>query len=128
MGLADDIMRKVEAGAMDGLEAVAQEVLKAAQANVPVGDPAYDPDPEVSLAASGHIERHENGFVVIFDTPYAAFQHENQRLDHPRGGGSKFLERAVTEIVPTVDKVVASRVEARLASGLLSSDPARPHR
>lgn len=126
MGLADDLFSRSRRGAFDGLEDVAKRVLAAAQDNVPVGDPAEDPDPGVSLRESGRIDRHGNGFIISFDAPYAAKQHEDLRLKHPRGGGPKYLERALTEMAPTIERFVASKVNARTATGLLS-DPGRSH-
>ena len=46
---------------------------------------------------------------------------EDLRLKHPRGGGPKYLERALTEVAPSLEGIVASRVEARTATGLTSS-------
>ena len=112
--------------ALDALQDVAEQVLEQARRNTPVGDPRLDPDPGRSLKRSGRIERDGNGFVVIFDGPYAAKQHEDLQLKHPRGGGPKFLERAVLQVVPSVEGVVASRVRARTATGL-SGTAGRSH-
>jgi hypothetical protein len=112
---------------IEALEDVAALILDEAKHKIGVGDPAVDPNPAVALAESGRIERHGDGLVIIFDTPYAAKQHEDQRLQHPRGGGPKYLEHAVAEIVPALANLVASKVDARMAKGL-SSDPQRPHR
>lgn len=127
MSLADDIARQAEAAAITGLREAAEFVLRRAKENVPVGDPGVDPDPSVSLRDSGHIEAHRDGYIIVFDTPYAAKIHEDLRLRHPRGGGAKYLERAVNETIPHLDSIVASNVAARMASGL-STNPARPHR
>jgi hypothetical protein len=54
----------------------------------------------------------------VFDAAYAAAQHENLGLRHPRGGQSKFLENAVTAAAPTLQNVVASQVVKRLGRGL----------
>lgn len=121
MGIADELIRRLTDGGTDGLEAAAHQVLEEAKRNAPVGDPATDPDPSMTLADSGHIERHGDGFIVSFDTPYAAKQHEDMHLKHPRGGGPKYLERALTGVLPSLERVIASKVEARLAGGLLSS-------
>lgn len=130
--MADDVQLNLLAArfhdaGIEALEDVAALVLDVAKRNVGVGDPAVDPNPAVALAASGRIERHGDGLVIIFDTPYAAKQHEDQRLKHPRGGGPKYLERALTEIVPAMERIVASKVDARMARGM-ASDRARPHR
>lgn len=121
MSIADELIGRLTGGSMDGLEAAAHQVLEEAKRNVPVGDPAVDPDPNVSLADSGHVEREGNGFIVSFDAAYAAKQHEDLHLKHPRGGGPKYLERALTGVMPSLERIIASRVEARLSGGLLSS-------
>ena len=126
MSGADDAARALQQGATVGLEEAAKLVLERAKGNIGKGDPRLDPDPAVTLAESGRVERDEHGGVVIvFDTPYAAWQHENQHARHPRGGGAKYLERALTEIAPTLEGIIGSQVHARLASGLLSSDNRR---
>lgn len=130
--MADDVQlnllaAKFHDAGIEALEDVADLILDEAKHKIGVGDPAVDPDPAVALAESGRIERHGDGLVIIFDTPYAAKQHEDQRLQHPRGGGPKYLERAVTEIVPAIQAIVASKVDARMAKGL-ASDPTRRHR
>lgn len=118
MSLADDIMRKVQAGAIDGLEDAARAVLAKAQANIPVSDPADDPDPNVSLRRAGRITPDGKGYIISFETPYAAKVHEDLRARHPRGGQAKYLKRAVDEITPTLDRIIASKVSARTAKGL----------
>lgn len=126
---ADRAEQALEDGAAAGLADAARLVLERAKGNIGRGDPAKDPDPAVALAEAGRIEDDgHGGIVIVFDTPYAAWQHENQHARHPRGGGAKYLERALTELAPTFEGIVATQVRARLGSGLLSSDPNRPHR
>lgn len=128
MGLADDLIRSMQGGADDGLLAAAHLVAEQAKRNMPVGDPSEDPNPDVSLQDSVRVERDGRGYVVIVDAPYAAKQHENQRLKHPRGGGPKFLEHAVTELAPTLEGIIASKVDARTATGLTSEASRSHHR
>lgn len=118
MGIGAEAARLAHAAFRDALKDVAEKVVEKAADNVGVGDPAVDPAPAVALARSGHLEQDGDGIIVIFDTPYAAAQHENLGAEHPRGGGAKYLERAVTEIVPSMDQVIASKVDARLTAGL----------
>lgn len=122
MGLADDFDDTMQLA----LRAAAEQVLTLAKQYAPVGDPELDPNPSVSLAESGRIRPDGKGFIIEFTAPYAAKQHEDLRLKHPRGGGAKYLERALTEITPTLDRIVASKVHARTATGL-TSDPSRSH-
>jgi hypothetical protein len=118
MSVGDEAARIAQGAFQSALRDVAENVLEKAADNVGVGDPAVDPNPAIALAESGHIEQFGDGFVVIFDTEYAARQHEDIHAKHPRGGHAKYLERAVTEVVPTMDRVIASKVEARLNAGL----------
>src|SRR3954471_2399037 len=108
MSLADDILRAVREGAEDGRRLAAEAILEEAKRNVPVGDPKVDPDPSVSLRDSGDIDRTPTGgYRITFDTPYAAYVHENLHAKHPRGGGPKYLERALTTLGPQLDRFVA---------------------
>lgn len=125
--MSDDLETRAHEASLDGLFDIARAVLEQAERNLPVGDPRVDPDPARSLKTSGKITADGAGFIIEFEGPYAAKQHEDQRLNHPRGGGPKYLERALLEVMPAAEGVVASQVRARMASGL-SSDPGRPHR
>lgn len=131
MSLADDIERAVLAGADEGILAAAHAVAEESKRLMPVGDPRYDPDPNVSLADSVNVDVVPNQFGTLVrvsvDTPYAAKAHEDLRLKHPRGGGPKFLEHALTALMPTFERVVAARVDAETATGKLS-DPRRSRR
>jgi len=124
--MSSELQRETEHGTIEAVEEFANRVLDLAQANVPVGDPRVDPDPAVSLRRSGHIRRDGDGFIIVFDTPYAAKVHEDQRLNHPRGGTAKYLEHAVQALSPMFEDMVASRVAARTATGL-TTDPNRSH-
>ena len=111
-GRPSDLARRLlQDGAERGLREAAEQVLRAAAASVPVGDPDEDPHPNVSLAQSGEIHRDGDGFVVSFNTPYAAKQHEDMRLKHPRGGKAKFLEDEIKAIVPRLEGIVGSEVK-----------------
>jgi hypothetical protein len=119
MALADDIARLLESGGEEGLLAAGHAVLEEAKRNLPIGDPDQDPDAHVTLAESGHVEVVPNQFGttvrVSFDAPYAAKQHEDLRLKHPRGGGPKYLEHAVTAVAGKIPGLVAARVDTQTA-------------
>lgn len=114
-GELERVRHAVEAAGKEGLRVFAEAVLAEAKRNVGVGDPSEDPDPLVALADSGHIEPEGDGFVIIFDTVYATKQHEDMRLEHPRGGGPRYLERAVTTLAPAAEGIVGSKIKARTA-------------
>lgn len=115
MSFFHDIRNAVERAAEDGGRLAAEAVLQEAQRNVPVGDPRVDPDPSVSLKDSGHImPLPEGGYRVEFDTPYAAWIHENLHAEHPRGGEAKYLERALTTLAPQLSQIMATAVRAQI--------------
>lgn len=115
MTLADDILRAVQEGADHGMRLAAEAILEEAKRNVPVGDPKVDPDPNVSLRDSGDIDHAPGGgYRITFDTAYAAYVHENLHARHPRGGGPKYLERALTTLGPQLDRFVATAVQPQI--------------
>ncbi len=112
-----DIRRLMGAGARDALEEAAEQVRAAAARDIPKGDPAADPDPAFALREHGRVEMSPDGLYVTvrFDGPYAAWQHENQHAEHPRGGKAKFLEDNLKELLPRLQNIVAGEVRARTA-------------
>ncbi len=128
MSIGDELVRNVRLAADAALLEAGHLVLEEAKRNVPVGDPGLDPDAHIKLRESGKVEIVRSPFGdhvrVEFDTPYAAKQEFDTRLKHPRGGGAHYLERAVTTIAPTLTRLVAAKVDAKTATGLIS-DPGR---
>jgi hypothetical protein len=131
MTLADNIEQAAQDGITQGLRDFAEAVVEEAKRNIPIGDPTEDPDAHIRLDQSSDIEviRNPLGDLlrVSFNTAYAAKQHEDMRLRHPRGGGPKYLERALTTLMPRFQDFVASKVDGELSTGKLS-DPRRNHR
>lgn len=111
-----EIARLMLQGASEGLARAAHELHEAAKRDVPVGDPAVDPDPNVSLRDAGRVEIEHGGRSarVVFETDYAARIHEQQQMRHPRGGGAKFLEHNLLRMVPRLDGILASEVRSRI--------------
>lgn len=102
MGIATGLAARLtaaarQAGQTEALR-VANDVARRAEALAPVVDAQDDPDPSVSLRRGATVRAVPGGAVVEFDQPYALRQHENLHLKHPRGGGPKFLDRAVREV------------------------------
>jgi hypothetical protein len=114
MTLADDLFRALQEGGDDGMRLAAEAIAEEARRNVPVGDPKLDPDPSVSLRDEIKVERTAHGYRVIADTDYAAYVHENLHARHPRGGGPKFLEHALTTLGPQLDRFVATAVQPQI--------------
>jgi len=114
-GLGARIAADVRGGAADGLDDASGLVRARTIENLPVGDPADDPDEAVALRDHVNITRHDPGYhTVSVDTAYAAKQHEDRALKHPRGGGPKFLEDALKQTVGELEGIVAGRVRARV--------------
>jgi hypothetical protein len=123
MGIAEDLIRLAQAGIDDGLAKAAKMFAETAQHNMPVGDPSDDPSPDIALRENINITADGDGVVISVDTEYAAKQEFDLRLKHPRGGGPRYLQRALASTVPTLDGIIASDVEARFAAGLPKQVP-----
>lgn len=113
--LADILKSTVIEAARGGIEGLARDVLKDAQRQVPKGDSTLDPTPDVSLARSGVVVAVDDGVVIDFQTPYAAKQHEDLRLRHPRGGNARFLEIAVAQNTRAMQRAVGQAVRIEMA-------------
>lgn len=111
MSIGEDLKRLMRRAGDDALRQAAEDIRAGAAANVPHGDPSEDPDPAVALARAGEVTAHGDGFVISFSTPYAAKQHEDMRLRHPRGGQAKFLENELKAAIPRLEGIIASEVE-----------------
>ncbi len=103
----------------DALKEAAEEVLAESNANLPIGDPAEDPNPAFALAEHGTVTMSEDGDMatIHYDGPYAAWLHENQHAHHPRGGKARFLEDALKSKLPEPEGIVAGKVRARIKDG-----------
>lgn len=54
---------------------------------------------------------------ITFNTPYALRQHEDLNLNHPRGGGPKYLENPFNRNKKKILRLAATRVRAALKKG-----------
>lgn len=99
----------------EALDEIEQRIIDRAREYMPAHDPVRDPDPLMNLReriiviVDAMFRRR-----IVVDTPYAAKQHEALWFEHPRGGGPKYLERALTETIPEMRGIVASKVRMRL--------------
>lgn len=116
MSIGDDLKRRMRKAGHDAIRKAAEDIRNAAAENVPVGDPSEDPDPALALASTGQVIPDGDGYIILFSTPYAAKQHEDHRLHHPRGGKPKYLEDEVKAMVPKLEGIVASEV-AKIMTG-----------
>lgn len=110
------LVRVHEQAADDAADEITDIIIGKTKDYMPAHDPVRDPDPLMNLrerirvVVVGMVRR------IIVDTPYAAKQHEALWFEHPRGGGPKYLERAVLETIPLMQGIVASKVRARLVN------------
>ena len=119
--VAQRLIAAMDEAGYEALSIVAAEIVKNAIENLPIGDPADDPDPSVALRDSFRVtvgqQRNALGqfasgrqVTISVDTPYAVKQHESFHLQHPRGGGPKFLEKAVLAAGPEMQKQMTESV------------------
>src|SRR4051812_34837987 len=110
------IMRQV---GHDAIEAIARIIMARAQADIPIGDPALDPETGKALRASGDTYWIDpDTYEIGFFTDYAVKQHELLGFKHPRGGGPKYLERNVTNIGPELQEELEKRVREYFAAAV----------
>lgn len=112
-----ELARRLERAFMSAAERavydVAQEVLEQAKRDAPPTNPEDDPDPNVNLRETGHVRRLRGERVaIVFDAPHAAKQHEDLRLEHPHGGGPKYLERNVLAAAAALRGRIAGEIRA----------------
>jgi hypothetical protein len=113
----EDLIDRVVEGGREGLRELAERILETSNNNIGVGDPELDPNLAISLREAGKVVEEGNGFIIVYDTAYAAKQHEALTFKHPRGGGPKYLERSLIEHMRDLDEVVASHVRANMLGG-----------
>jgi hypothetical protein len=113
--------RRAVEGLTDGLLAAAEELRRRTIPDIPPTDPGRDPDPSVNLRENVNITPQPDGTVIVsVDGPHAAKQHEDQRLEHPRGGGPKFLEKNVKSLMRELPRIVAGDVRANMSGDPIS--------
>jgi hypothetical protein len=123
VGVTDEHIAAIERDLTAELERQAQLILDASNREIPVGDPAEDPDQAVDLAASGRVVMDVTPLTgrvvayITYDTDYAVKQHESLHLRHPRGGGPHFLENALLEHARNVAPAIAAKLQASTRSG-----------
>ena len=99
---------------VESMLAVAQVIKQLVQADLPVGDPAVDPDPSYALRDHVDIDVVGNMVTITVEGPYAVKLHEAQQFRHPRGGKAKFLERNVTVGAGLVERELATRAQVAM--------------
>lgn len=86
------------------MHAIGADLLGQAQREAPVD--------EGTLRGSGRYDVTEEGDTVVlevsFNTPYAAKQHEDTHLKHPKGGKAKYLSDPFKAMMPRYVQAVAA--------------------
>lgn len=125
MGVTSGIRRDMRRAMQDGVVDVAKDIMDAARADAPPSPPpGEDPAPQVALRERGYVEALPGGGVEIgFRTPYAAKQHEDFRLKHPRGGVPKYLERHVLAAAVALENRIAVQVRKVMAERTVTGPP-----
>jgi hypothetical protein len=95
-------------GLHEGLTEGAEKILAAARKNAPVGTPPEDDSPG-QLRASGEVVQERHAILVAFNVPYAAKQELALHYHHSQGS-ARYLEKAIQEVGPELEQLVASKV------------------
>lgn len=107
MAAVDRLVAKMPAAFVDSNEAVANEVLRLSQEQVP-----HD---EGTLQNSGAVETLPNGDVVLgYHTAYAARLHEHPEFHFQKGRKGKYLEDPIRDNADTLGLVFGRNVQTRL--------------
>lgn len=115
--IAEELVDAMNQAGMAAIATVVSSIVVKAKADVPIGDPARDPDPEVNLRDSFHV-RFTPPFVTIsVEAPHAVKQHEALHFKHPRGGRAKYLERHVAAARNELQDEMTASVRTYLQSG-----------
>lgn len=117
---AREIVAQAEEAGDDVLNVLGQMLKQMVIADIPKGDPRVDPDPSYSLADHVEVRRYGNTVSVAVEGPYAVRLHEDMQMEHPRGGGAKYLERNATALVRVLEERLAGEL-ARTFQGKRAS-------
>jgi hypothetical protein len=112
-GLAILLTRTLESAAQEALLQIGEELKTRTIADIPVGDPKLDPDPNYSLKDHVVVRLYGTLVSVAVEGAYALKQHEAIHFKHPRGGHAKFLERNAVIMAVQMDGRVAGTLYRR---------------
>ena len=111
LGLLEE---EIEKAAMKGVRKLANNILAESQKLVPVDTG--------TLKDSGAISSDKKNSIVTisYNTPYARKQHEDNTLNHPKGGQAKYLERPFNEKSGDLEKIVGDSIHKVLQRKAMS--------
>lgn len=98
-----------------------EEILKLSEEILHISKERYVPYLHGALKRSGKVKGYPGRYPVVYisfgsaEVPYALMQHENLKFFHPGGKSAKYLELAVDDVRPRMEKrlAVATRNETR---------------
>lgn len=105
LGLLEE---EIEKSAVKGLKKLAEVILGESQKIVPVETGTLKDSGTVSLDNKNKIA------TISYNTPYARKQHEDNTLNHPRGGEAKYLERPFNEKSDELEVYVGDSINKTL--------------
>jgi hypothetical protein len=115
--LAERLAHMMRRAGEEALLELGEELKREVIEEIPVEDPALDPDPHYQLR--DHVEVRVLGtFVsVSVEGAWAVKQHERLSFRHPRGGEAKFLERPAARMTTKLPGVLEGMVRRTFATG-----------
>ena len=102
LGLLEE---EIDAAAIKGVRKLANVILGESQKLVPVETGTLKNSGTVSLDKKNKIA------TISYNTPYARKQHEDNTLNHPRGGQAKYLERPFNEKSDELEIYVGNEID-----------------
>lgn len=114
--LAENLSEIMREGANEALLDLGRELARRTIKDIPIGDPAEDPDPAYALRDHVTVVQYANFVSVTVEGPYAVKQHEALHFRHPRGGFPKFLERNAVDIAVEMEGKIAGVLQRKFAS------------
>lgn len=102
MGLLEE---EIDKAALKGVRKLANVILGESQKLVPVETGTLKDSGTVSLDKQNKIA------TISYNTPYARKQHEDNTLNHPRGGQAKYLERPFNEKSDELETYVGNEID-----------------
>jgi hypothetical protein len=91
-----------------GLALAGEHVLGEAKRRVPIEEHILEESGTTSM------DRDDLKVAVVFDTPYAVYQHEVLDHKHDAGREAKYLENAINAEIGTVRTIIAQTIKGEL--------------
>lgn len=117
LGLAERIKHLMRDGAKEALLNLGEDLARRTIADIPIGDPRLDPNPEYALRDHVHVRQYANFVSVTVEGEYVIKQHEALSFKHPRGGFPKFLERNAVLMAVELEGHIAGVLRRKFAAG-----------